>query len=67
VDLNALAAQLPDLSNMDQITVNIQSNTFMPPPENSMQIHALAQDTHAQLGHLRDELKLTLDKGNASI
>ena len=29
VDLGALAAQLPDLSNLDNLTVNIQSNTFL--------------------------------------
>ena len=35
VDLRALAAQLPDLSNLDSLTVNIQANTFAPPPANS--------------------------------
>jgi hypothetical protein len=29
VDLGALAAQLPDLSNLDNLTVNIQANTFL--------------------------------------
>jgi hypothetical protein len=34
VDLRALAAQLPDLSSLDNLTVNIQANNFVPPPEN---------------------------------
>jgi hypothetical protein len=67
VDLHALAAQLPDLSNLDNITVNIQANHFTPPPENTQQLHALAVDTEQRLGHLRMELKASLDKGNASI
>ena len=29
VDLGALAGQLPDLSNLDNLTVNIQANTFL--------------------------------------
>ena len=35
VDLRALAAQLPDLSTLDNLTVNIQANQFLPPPENT--------------------------------
>ncbi len=57
VDLKTLADQLPDLSNLDNLTVNIQANTFVPPPANSHQITALAQDTEARLGHLRSEIK----------
>jgi hypothetical protein len=61
VDLKALADQLPDLSNLDNLTVNIQTNTFVPPPENSQQISALAQATDARLGHLRSEIKHALE------
>ncbi len=61
MDLSALAAQLPDLSNLDNLTVNIQANTFLTPPENQKQIQALAQDTHTQLGHLRSALQQTLE------
>ena len=67
VDLRALAAQLPDLSTLDNLTVNIQANQFLPPPENTQQIHALAVDTDARLGHLRLEIKDTLERGNATI
>ena len=35
VDLRALAAQLPDLSMLDNLTVNIQANHYTPPPENT--------------------------------
>lgn len=35
VDLRALADQVPDLSNLDSLTVNIQANTFLPPPANT--------------------------------
>jgi hypothetical protein len=52
VDLKALADQLPDLSNLDNLTVNIQANTFVPPPANSQQISELASATDARLGHL---------------
>ena len=34
VDLRALAAQLPNLSNLDNLTVNIQANTFLSQPDN---------------------------------
>jgi hypothetical protein len=61
VDLRALAAQLPDLSNLDSLTVNIQANTFAPPPANSQEITALAQDTEARLGYLRGEIKHALE------
>jgi hypothetical protein len=55
------------MSNLDNLTVNIQANTFLTPLDNSNQIHALAYDTHAQLGHLRSELQHTLEQGNATI
>jgi hypothetical protein len=61
MDLKALADQLPDLSNLDNLTVNIQANTFIPPPTNSNQLTALAQDTEARLGHLRSEIKHALE------
>jgi hypothetical protein len=61
VDLRALAGQLPDLSNLDNLTVNIQANTFALPPADSQQITALAQDTEARLGHLRGEIKHALE------
>jgi hypothetical protein len=61
VDLKALADQLPDLSNLDNLTVNIQTNNFVPPPANSQQISALAQATDARLGHLRSEIKHALE------
>jgi hypothetical protein len=32
VDLRALAAQLPDLSSMNNLTINIQANQYTPPP-----------------------------------
>jgi hypothetical protein len=67
MDLQALAAQLPDLNNLDNLTVNIQANTFLQPTDNSQQIHAIAQNTHSQLGHLRCELQNTLEQGNATI
>ena len=35
VDLRALAAQLPDLSTLDNLKVNIQVNHYTPPPENT--------------------------------
>ena len=31
VDLKALADQLPDLSNMGTVTINLQANTFTSP------------------------------------
>ena len=54
-DLRALAAQLPDLADMQNLTVHIQavSNTFLPPPNNDLQVQALAQDTETRLGYLR--------------
>jgi hypothetical protein len=61
VDLRALADQLPDLSNLDNLTVNIQANTFLPPPANTHQINALVQDTDVRLGHLRSEIKNALE------
>jgi hypothetical protein len=67
VDLRSLAAQLPDLSHLDNITVNIQTNTFAPPPESIHQLNALAQETEARLGNLRSELKQTLEQGQATI
>ena len=67
VNLRALAGQLPDLSNLENLTVNIQANSFLPPQDNSTQLQALAQDTHAQLGHLRSELQHSLVQGSASI
>jgi hypothetical protein len=60
MDLRAMAAQLPDLTNLDNLTVNIQANSFHHPVDSSHQIQALAQDTHTQLGHLRSELQQTL-------
>jgi hypothetical protein len=57
VDLQSLAAQLPDLSHLDNFTVNIQTNTFAQPPENSHHFNALAQETEARLGNIRSELK----------
>ncbi len=66
VNLRALAGQLPDLSNLENLTVNIQANSFLPPQDNSTQLQALAQDTHAQLGHLRSELQHSLVQGSAS-
>ena len=35
LDLRALAGQLPDLSNLENLTVNIQANSFLPPQDNS--------------------------------
>jgi hypothetical protein len=67
MDLRAVAAQLPDLSNLDNLTVNLQANTFLTPPDNSNQIHALAHETHNQLGLLRCELQHTLEQGNVTI
>jgi hypothetical protein len=67
VDLRALAAQLPDLSQMNNLTINIQANQYTPPPTDNSQIQALAINTDAQLGHLRMEIKETLEKGNATI
>jgi hypothetical protein len=67
VNLRALAGQLPDLSNLENLTVNIQANSFLPPQDNSTQLQALAQDTHAQLGHLRSELQHSLVQGSASV
>ncbi len=32
VDLRALAAQLPDLSQMHNLTINFQTNQYAPPP-----------------------------------
>ena len=67
LNLRALAGQLPDLSNLENLTVNIQANSFLPPQDNSTQLQALAQDTHAQLGHLRSELQHSLVQGSASV
>ena len=61
VDLRALASQLPDLLNLGNLTVNIQTNNIIPPPENTEHLHALAVDTNARLGHLRHEIKQTLE------
>ena len=61
VDLRALANQLPDLSNLDNLTVNIQANSFLSQPANSQQITALAQDTDVRLGHLRSDVKHALE------
>jgi hypothetical protein len=68
-DLRALAAQLPDLANMENLTVNIQtvSNTFLPPPSNDLQVQALAQDTETCLGYLRQEIQHALEKGNTAL
>ena len=66
-NLRALAGQLPDLSNLENLTVNIQANSFLPPHDNSTQLQALAHDTHAQLGHLRSELQHSLEQGSASV
>jgi hypothetical protein len=38
MNLRALAGQLPDLSNLENLTVNIQANTFIPPHDNSTHI-----------------------------
>jgi hypothetical protein len=35
MNLRALAGQLPDLSNLENLTVNIQANSFLPPHDNS--------------------------------
>jgi hypothetical protein len=67
VDLRALAAQIPDLSSLDNLTVNIQANNYIQPHDNNQHIQALAHNTDARLGHLRDEVKMTLEKGNACI
>jgi hypothetical protein len=67
MNLRALAGQLPDLSNLENLTVNIQANSFLPPNDNSTQLQALAHDTHAQLGHLRSELQHSLEQGSASV
>jgi hypothetical protein len=67
VDLRALASQLPDLSNLGSLTVNIQTNNMTPATENAEHIHALAVDTNTRLGHLRHEIKQTLEQGNATI
>jgi hypothetical protein len=61
VDLRALANQLPDLSCLENLTVNFQANIYTPPPENSLHLKALAQDTDARLGHLRNEIKQSLE------
>jgi hypothetical protein len=57
---------LPDLSNLENLTVNLQANTFHPAPD-SMQIQALAHETDARMGHLRMEIKETLEQGNTTI
>jgi hypothetical protein len=67
LNLRELAGQLPDLSNLENLTVNIQANSFLPPNDNSTQLQALANDTQAQLGHLRNELKHSLDQGTITI
>ncbi len=38
VDLRALAAQLPDLSTMNNLTINIQANQYTPPPNDNTQL-----------------------------
>jgi hypothetical protein len=38
VNLRALAGQLPDLTNLENLTVNIQANSFLPPHDNSTQL-----------------------------
>ena len=38
LDLRALAGQLPDLANLENLTVNIQANSFLPPHDNSTQL-----------------------------
>jgi hypothetical protein len=38
MNLRALAGQLPDLSNLENLTVNIQANSFLPPHDNSTQL-----------------------------
>jgi hypothetical protein len=54
---------------MDNLTVNIQaiSNTFLPPPHNDRLIQALAIDTEARLGGLRQEIQQTLEQGNNAL
>jgi hypothetical protein len=47
VDLRALAAQLPDLSSMNNLTINIQANQYTPPPTENSQLQALACNTDA--------------------
>jgi hypothetical protein len=47
VDLRALAEQLPDLSNMGTVTINLQANNFTPPATETRQIRALAINTDA--------------------
>ena len=67
LNLRALAGQLPDLSNLENLTVNIQANSFLPPHDNSTELQALANNTHTQLGHLRSELQHSLEQGSASV
>jgi hypothetical protein len=67
VDLRALATQLPDIASMGSLTVNIQANNFTPQHTDNSQIHALAVNTDAQLGHLRNKIQDTFAKGNATI
>ncbi len=67
LNLRELAGQLPDLSNLENLTVNIQANSFLPPNDNSTQLQTLANETQAQLGHLRNELKHSLDQGTITI
>jgi hypothetical protein len=57
---------LPDLSGLENLTVNFQANTFSPAPDNSLQIQELAENTDARMGHLRQELVETLARGNSS-
>jgi hypothetical protein len=38
MNLRALAGQLPDLANLENLTVNIQANSFLPPHDNSTQL-----------------------------
>ena len=65
--IRALATQLPDIASMGSLTVNIQANNFTPQHTDNSQIHALAVNTDAQLGHLRNEIQETFPKGNATI
>ena len=67
VDLRALAAQLPNLSNLDNLTVNIQANTFLSQPDNSQVLQAVVMDTDARIGHLRSEVKHALEQGHVTI
>jgi predicted regulator of Ras-like GTPase activity (Roadblock/LC7/MglB family) len=50
---------------MDNLTVNIQANTFLPPQDNNNQVQALAHTTDARLGQLRMEIHQSMEKCNA--